>query len=159
MRELIEIKRDNEKQIKSLELELIGTKQHIASLMKISDDNQEKLNVFAEKEVDMNRKNYEYSKMIQELNEEKETYSVKERKFQREIQKLIDEHRDELSRKSDVCDKMLKASKKACEERLRKKNEEIYKLQSENEELNEKLNALEDQLKEANERLDKFFKQ
>eukprot|EP00826_Nyctotherus_ovalis_P038575 TRINITY_DN3621_c0_g1_i15.p2 TRINITY_DN3621_c0_g1~~TRINITY_DN3621_c0_g1_i15.p2 ORF type:complete len:209 (+),score=86.07 TRINITY_DN3621_c0_g1_i15:1245-1871(+) len=158
VKELTEAKRSSELQIKALENELNASRQDIDSLMKVSADFREKLNILSEKEIEINSKNREYARMIQELNEDKDRFALNEKKSQKEIQKLVEEHREELQMKSDRCDKMLKAMKAGYEERLRRKGEEIRSLRIMNEELEEKIKVLEEQLKEVNGRMDQLYK-
>lgn len=156
--ELMESKKLVESHNKALEIELAAARQDISTLMKVSDDFQEKFDILTDKEAEVNSKNREYTRMIQEINAEKDKYALNERKFQREMDKLMEEHRDELQMKSDRYEKMMKVTKNGYEERLQRKNDELHSLKMSNEELEEKARMLEDQLRDSNLRIEQLYK-
>ena len=156
--ELIESKRMADGQIKAYEIELAAARQDITTLMKVSEDFQEKFDVLTEKEAEVNSKSWEYTKRIQELDAEKDKYSLHENKYKRELEKLADEHKDELQMKSDRYEKMLKATKNGYDDKLQRKNEEIHNLKITNEELEERVKLLDEQLRQSNMRLDQLYK-
>ena len=156
--ELIESKKITESQNKALEIELAAARQDIATLMKVSDDFQEKFDILTDKEAEVNNKNREYTRMIHEINTEKDRYALNERKFQREIDKLMEEHKDELQMKTDRYEKMMKISKNGYEDKLKRKNDEIHTLKISNEELEERVRMLEDELRDSNMRIEQLYK-
>lgn len=144
--------------IKALELELNTARQDIATLMKVSEDFQQKFDMLTDKEAELNEKNKEYILKIQDLNLEKDRCSLGERKLQREIEKLTDEHREETRIQAERYEKMIKVTKKSFEDKITEKDEESYRLKTENEELHERCKILEEQLSEANKRMDQLYK-
>ena len=106
--ELEESKKSAQNHIKNLEIELATAKQDVHNLMKVGEDFQQKFDVLADKEGEINEKNKEYMLKIQELNIERDKCSLAEKKLQREIEKLIDEHRDEMRTRCDRYEKMLR---------------------------------------------------
>eukprot|EP00826_Nyctotherus_ovalis_P042034 TRINITY_DN4287_c0_g4_i8.p2 TRINITY_DN4287_c0_g4~~TRINITY_DN4287_c0_g4_i8.p2 ORF type:complete len:243 (+),score=102.61 TRINITY_DN4287_c0_g4_i8:973-1701(+) len=156
--ELLESKKLVESHNKALEIELAAARQDISTLMKVSDDFQEKFDILTDKEAEVNSKNREYTRMIQEINAEKDKYSLNERKFQREMDKLMEEHKDELQMKSDRYEKMMKVTKSGYEERLQRKNDELHTLKMANEELEERTRMLEDQLRDSSMRIEQLYK-
>ncbi len=106
--ELVESRKMAEGHIKGLEVELATARQDVATLMKVSDDFQQKFDLLTDKESELGEKHKEYNLKIQELNIEKDKCTLGERKLQRELDKLADEHREELRVRSERYEKMLK---------------------------------------------------
>ena len=106
--ELEESKKIAEAHIRNLELELATARQDVTTLMKVSEDFQQKFDVLTDKEAEINDKNKEYIIKIQELNIERDRCALNEKKHLREIEKLNEDHRDELRTRTDRYEKMLK---------------------------------------------------
>jgi chromosome segregation ATPase len=110
--ELEENRKFSESHIKNLELELSTAKQDVMSLTKMCDEFKQQFDVLTDKEAELREKNREYAMKMQDYNLEKDKSAHIEKKLQREIEKLMDEHREEMRTRAERYEKMLKRYKK-----------------------------------------------
>jgi hypothetical protein len=106
--ELEESKRTDDRHIKALENDLATATQDVHMLTNVGEEFKQKFDVLNEKESELNEKNKEYMLKIQELNCERDKCSLAEKKLQRAIDKMLDEHREELRNRTDRYEKMLR---------------------------------------------------
>eukprot|EP01022_Parablepharisma_sp_SALTPOND_P016835 TRINITY_DN2564_c4_g1_i1.p2 TRINITY_DN2564_c4_g1~~TRINITY_DN2564_c4_g1_i1.p2 ORF type:complete len:552 (+),score=144.43 TRINITY_DN2564_c4_g1_i1:334-1989(+) len=123
-REMEDLKEINRKLQRDLEL----TKNDVAQMLKIMEDNETKLALFDEREKTLKQKEQEAKRKIEEAKIRQDEFSHKEKQYQRQLAQLEEQWRQDLEERQKKYDAVLEAAKSKQKTLLAKREEEYNEL-------------------------------